>query len=99
MGSESTEPTSVEGDLKAALKSHQFFLVYQPTIDLETNAFAGVEALIRWRHPSRGVLSPEVFIDELESTGEIVPVGRWALRTASAHGRRGTIRATGSMSR
>jgi EAL domain-containing protein (putative c-di-GMP-specific phosphodiesterase class I) len=86
MGNESTEPGSVEGDLAAALASGQFFLVYQPTIDLETGAFAGVEALIRWRHPSRGVLSPEVFIDELESTGEIVPVGRWALQTASAHG-------------
>ena len=86
MGNESTGPAPVEGDLAAALASGQFFLVYQPTIDLETGAFAGVEALIRWRHPSRGVLSPEVFIDELESTGEIVPVGRWALRTASAHG-------------
>jgi EAL domain-containing protein (putative c-di-GMP-specific phosphodiesterase class I) len=86
MGSESTEPASAQGELAAALESGQFFLVYQPTIDLETNAFAGVEALIRWRHPSRGVLSPDVFIDELEATGEIVPVGRWALRTASAHG-------------
>jgi EAL domain-containing protein (putative c-di-GMP-specific phosphodiesterase class I) len=83
MGSEPSEPTS---DLATALAAHQFFLVYQPTIDLETNAFAGVEALLRWRHPSRGVLSPEEFIDELEATGEIVPVGRWALRTASADG-------------
>jgi EAL domain-containing protein (putative c-di-GMP-specific phosphodiesterase class I) len=86
MGSESTDPTSVQSDLEAALKSNQFFLVYQPTIDLETNAFAGVEALIRWRHPSRGVLSPDVFIEDLESTGEIVPVGRWALSTACAQG-------------
>jgi EAL domain-containing protein (putative c-di-GMP-specific phosphodiesterase class I) len=86
MGNESTEPSASHDDLPAALEAQQFFLVYQPTIDLETNAFAGVEALIRWRHPSRGVLSPDAFIDELESTGEIVPVGRWALRTASAHG-------------
>jgi EAL domain-containing protein (putative c-di-GMP-specific phosphodiesterase class I) len=74
------------GDLAAALETHQFFLVYQPTIDLETNAFAGVEALIRWRHPTRGVLSPEVFIEELEVSGEIVPVGKWALQTACAQG-------------
>lgn len=86
MGSESSEPASVQGDLAAALDAQEFFLVYQPTIDLETNAFAGVEALIRWRHPNRGVLSPEVFIEELEATGDIVPVGRWALQTASEHG-------------
>jgi EAL domain-containing protein (putative c-di-GMP-specific phosphodiesterase class I) len=85
MGSESTEPISSH-DLATALDSGQFFLVYQPTIDLETNGFAGVEALIRWRHPSRGVLSPDAFIEELEASGEIVPVGRWALETASSHG-------------
>jgi EAL domain-containing protein (putative c-di-GMP-specific phosphodiesterase class I) len=86
MGSDATEPTGGRDDLTAALDAHEFFLVYQPTIDLETNGFAGVEALIRWRHPTRGVLGPEVFIDELEASGEIVPVGRWALRTACAHG-------------
>jgi EAL domain-containing protein (putative c-di-GMP-specific phosphodiesterase class I) len=86
MGSDATEPTSRGGDLAAALDAHEFFLVYQPTIDLETNGFAGVEALIRWRHPARGVLGPEMFIDELEASGQIVPVGRWALRTACAHG-------------
>jgi len=71
-------------DLAAALVTEQFFLVYQPTIDLQTNAFAGVEALIRWRHPLRGVVSPETFIAELETSGQIVPVGRWALETACA---------------
>jgi EAL domain-containing protein (putative c-di-GMP-specific phosphodiesterase class I) len=86
MGAEPTEPGTAPVDLAAALAAQQFFLVYQPTIDLETNAFAGVEALIRWRHPTRGVLSPEVFIEELEKSGEIVPVGRWALATACAHG-------------
>jgi EAL domain-containing protein (putative c-di-GMP-specific phosphodiesterase class I) len=73
-------------DLVQALARDQFFLVYQPTIDLQSNAFAGVEALIRWRHPERGELSPDRFIGELESSGEILPVGRWALRTASAQG-------------
>jgi EAL domain-containing protein (putative c-di-GMP-specific phosphodiesterase class I) len=84
MEGEPTEPSP--GDLAAALDAHQFFLVYQPTIDLETNGFAGVEALIRWRHPARGVLSPDDFIDELERSGDIVPVGRWALETACVHG-------------
>jgi EAL domain-containing protein (putative c-di-GMP-specific phosphodiesterase class I) len=85
MESEPTEQIAPR-DLAAALEADQFFLVYQPTIDLETNAFAGVEALIRWRHPTRGVLSPEAFIEELEASGEIVPVGRWALQTACAQG-------------
>lgn len=72
--------------LAEALEQEQFFLVYQPTIDLQTNAFAGVEALIRWRHPERGILTPDTFIDVLESSGQILPVGRWALDTACAQG-------------
>ena len=73
-------------DLGSALEADQFFLMYQPTIDLQTDAFAGVEALIRWRHPTHGVMNPESFISKLENSGQIVPVGRWALATASAQG-------------
>ena len=73
-------------DLARALIADQFFLVYQPTIDLRTNAFAGVEALIRWRHPERGVIGPDEFLADLESTGQIVSVGRWALMTACHQG-------------
>jgi EAL domain-containing protein (putative c-di-GMP-specific phosphodiesterase class I) len=73
-------------DLGVALSDGQFFLVYQPTIDLQTGAFAGVEALIRWRHPQRGVLGPDAFIRDLEASGEIAAVGRWALQTACAQG-------------
>jgi diguanylate cyclase len=72
--------------LAGALERDEFFLVYQPTIDLQTSAFAGVEALIRWRLPGQGVLTPDAFIDELETSGQIVPVGRWALNTACAQG-------------
>jgi len=75
-------------DLARALVANQFFLVYQPMIDLRTNAFVGVEALIRWRHPTRGVLGPGDFLDELEESGQIVAVGRWALITACAQGAR-----------
>jgi EAL domain-containing protein (putative c-di-GMP-specific phosphodiesterase class I) len=81
---ESVSPEELARELGQALALGQFFLVYQPTIDLQTNAFAGVEALIRWRHPVRGVVNPETFISELESSGQIVPVGRWALDTACA---------------
>jgi EAL domain-containing protein (putative c-di-GMP-specific phosphodiesterase class I) len=73
-------------DLAVALERNQFFLVYQPTIDLETNGFAGVEALIRWRHAERGVLGPDSFISDLERSGQIVEVGRWALNMACTDG-------------
>ena len=86
MGSRESEPVDPDGDLAGALDAGQFFLVYQPTIDLETNGFAGVEALLRWRHPTKGVLGPDSFIDELEETGGIVSVGRWALETAALDG-------------
>lgn len=69
-----------------ALEEDEFFLVYQPEIDLNSNAFVGVEALIRWRHPQRGVLNPDAFVPELESSGTILEVGRWALATACAQG-------------
>jgi EAL domain-containing protein (putative c-di-GMP-specific phosphodiesterase class I) len=73
-------------DLSQALSRDEFFLVYQPTIDLESNAFAGVEALIRWRNPARGVVKPEMFIPELEHSGLIASVGKWALDTACQQG-------------
>jgi EAL domain-containing protein (putative c-di-GMP-specific phosphodiesterase class I) len=75
-------------DFESALVDGQFFLVYQPNIDLETNAFAGVEALIRWRHPTRGILGPDVFIAALEESDDIVRVGRWALAQACEDGAR-----------
>ncbi len=69
-----------------ALEADQFFLVYQPEFDLRTNAFVGVEALIRWRHPERGELAPRDFLPALEADGGIVPVGRWTLLTACLQG-------------
>jgi EAL domain-containing protein (putative c-di-GMP-specific phosphodiesterase class I) len=83
---ESAKGVDISEDLKSALAEDQFFLVYQPEIDLHTNAFVGVEALIRWRHPQRGVLSPDAFVPELEASGLILAVGRWALFTACAQG-------------
>ncbi|MGD0852807.1 MAG: EAL domain-containing protein [Acidimicrobiales bacterium] len=82
----SGERGNLTEELEKALENQEFFLVYLPEIDLRSNAFVGVEALIRWRHPRRGVLGPDDFVPELESSGLILAVGRWALFTACAQG-------------
>ncbi len=69
----------LELDLLAAVGSDQFFLVYQPILDLNDLSVVGVEALLRWHHPNRGLLQPDDFIPALEASGLIVPVGRWVL--------------------
>jgi diguanylate cyclase (GGDEF)-like protein len=76
----------LEVDLRSALDGRQFFLMYQPTVDLATGAFTGVEALLRWRHPERGVVQPDDFIPALESSGLIIPVGAWVLHEACRQG-------------
>ncbi len=76
----------LEMDLREALEKDEFFLVYQPTLDLHDMTPNGVEALIRWRHPVRGVVQPDDFIPLLEETGMIVEVGRWVLREACSQG-------------
>ncbi len=78
--------TDLAVDLADALAGEEFYLVYQPEIDLHSGGFAGVEALIRWRHPTRGVVSPAEFVPLLEASGDIVEVGRWALETACYQG-------------
>jgi len=76
----------MEMDLREALDKEEFFLVYQPTLDLQDMTPNGVEALIRWRHPVRGVVLPDEFIPLLEETGMIVEVGKWVLQQACAQG-------------
>lgn len=76
----------MEVDLQGALEAGQFFLVYQPTVDLANGSFTGVEALLRWRHPERGVVQPNDFIPALESSGLIIQVGAWVLQEACRQG-------------
>jgi diguanylate cyclase (GGDEF)-like protein len=77
---------NLEIDLHVALKADEFFLLYQPTFALSTGAVTSVEALLRWRHPTRGVIQPDDFIPALEANGLIVPVGRWVLEEACRQG-------------
>jgi diguanylate cyclase (GGDEF)-like protein/PAS domain S-box-containing protein len=67
-------------ELRDAVAAGQIFLEYQPQIDTDTGSFVGVEALVRWRHPTRGLLPPAIFIPVAEQSGLIVSLGRWILR-------------------
>jgi diguanylate cyclase (GGDEF)-like protein len=78
----------LESDLRQALARDQLYLVYQPIVDLQTGRLSGAEALLRWQHPTRGVVSPAEFIPVAESSGMIVPIGEWVLRQACRDARR-----------
>ena len=73
---------ALKTDLQRAVQRHEFELYYQPVVDLDRRTIVGAEALVRWRHPERGLLAPEEFLALTEETGLMVPLGAWVLASA-----------------
>ncbi len=84
MNQEARERVQLEGELRQALARNELALHYQPQIDLASGQIIGAEALLRWNHPQRGMVSPLKFIPIAEDTGLIVPIGEWVIKTACA---------------
>lgn len=87
MSSCAVERKSLEGSIRDAMAGRELTLHYQPKVQLEDGTIIGAEALIRWRHPAVGLVTPEQFIPVAESCGMIVPIGRWVLREACRQAR------------
>jgi diguanylate cyclase (GGDEF)-like protein/PAS domain S-box-containing protein len=84
MGLAARESQQVERELKCALRDDEFCLHYQPQFNMRTGRISGIEALIRWRHPKRGLLTAAEFIDSAENAGLTLQIGEWTLRNACA---------------
>ncbi|MFI5935078.1 putative bifunctional diguanylate cyclase/phosphodiesterase [Actinoplanes sp. NPDC051494] len=84
MATTGSDHAHLGAELREAISAGQLFLLYQPIVALDDGRIMGAEALVRWNHPVRGVLAPDMFIPVAERTGLIVPLGRWVMRTAFA---------------
>ncbi|MEO8890481.1 MAG: EAL domain-containing protein, partial [Coleofasciculaceae cyanobacterium] len=84
MNSQASELLLLENDLHRALKNQEFEVYYQPQVNITTQKVTGMEALVRWRHPQFGLISPGKFIPLAEETGLIIPLDQWVLQTACA---------------
>jgi EAL domain-containing protein (putative c-di-GMP-specific phosphodiesterase class I) len=84
MNERALERVRMEVALRRAIERREFLLHYQPKVDLKSGAICGLEALLRWQHPEKGLVSPAEFIPVLEDTGLIVPVGEWVMQAVCA---------------
>jgi diguanylate cyclase (GGDEF)-like protein/PAS domain S-box-containing protein len=88
MNAQGVERLTLENGLRLALDKKELFLVYQPQVDIVSGSIIGLEALLRWQHPTLGLVPPDKFIRIAENCGLIVPIGEWVLRTACSQARK-----------